>query len=455
MFAFIVFSFLKHHMIASWIVGGILLSCSLFVAVSNFVALVRSLITHKFHSQVPLISPLFGIFGLVLIPWKMPHYLLYLLPILLDCGTIILFISLPRLFGDLFFNLDSVNIKRELRAFMEKKGFVIQDIEVCFLDYPNKDRKLVVNFLPSNDTFSHGIKAVERNVQMIIYFLVRRRFTRNVNWLQIAVNVECDGVCHVLVKYLCDETKIRELERHRSLFSQSIMKMQFGDIISQNLPHGVPITGFPEWGYRICNRTDEGIDVELLRIGESAARFSLRLCETEPVPVERLYDEVVCMEYEIQRKLNAATYTLSERSVTLSERSVVNDEMSNVCDVKEPDVYVLRQIRTCAAEVVGNTFLDWVLPRKNVMQLVDILKREQIRVLSVERFSKNVNNGSWEDDGVVWKTDDMRSPTKQRVDDSVAEVRSAMERESLSNGGDKAYHFVFDCRRLPSTCPIP
>ncbi len=331
---------------------------------------------------------------------------------------------------------------------MRKNGAFIRELQGCFLDYPNKDRKLVVNFLPSNDTFSHGIKAVERDVQMIIHFLVHRRFTRNVNWLQIAVNVECDGVCHVLVKYLCDETKIRELEEHRSLFSQSIMKMQFGDIVSTNLPHCVPIAGFSEWGYRICNRTDQGIDVESYRMGESTARFSVSLCETEPVPVKRLHDEVVRMEYEIQRKLNAVAYTLSERSV-------VKDETSNVCDVKEPDVYVLQHIRTCAATVEGNMFFDWVLPKQHVMQLINILKRERTRVLSVERFSKNENDGSWNDDGVVWKTDDMRSPTKQRVDDCVAEVRSAMEREFLSNGYDKAYHFVFDCRRLPSTCPIP
>ena len=297
-------------------------------------------------------------------------------------------------------------------------------------------------------SFSHGIKAVERNVQMIIYFLVRRRFTRNVNWLQIAVNVECDGVCHVLVKYLCDETKIRELEKHCSLFSQSIMKMKFGDIVSTNLPHDVPITGFSEWGYRICNRTDQGIDVELYRMGESTARFSVGLCETEPVPVKRLHDEVVRMEYEIQRKLNAVAYTLGERPVD-------NDEVSNVCGGKEPNIYVLRHIRTCAVEVVGNMFLDWVLPRQNVMQLVDILKRERIRVLSVQRFSKDENNGTWYDAGIVWKTDDMCSPTKQRIDDSLAEVRSTMECELQANIGDIAYHFVFDCRLLPSICPIP
>ena len=339
-------------------------------------------------------------------------------------------------------------MSKDIVAFMRKHGILIHGLEGCFLDYSNKERKLVVNFLPSDATFSHGIKAIEEDVQMIIHFLVCRRFTRNVNWLQIAVNVECDGVCHVLLKYLCDEIKIRELEKHRSLFSQSILKMQFSDIVSTNLPHGVPITGFSEWSYRVCNRTNKGIDVELCRMGESTARLSLCLCETEPVPVKRLYDEVLHMEYEVQRGLNAVVYALHEQSVA-------NDETSRVYGYKEPNVYVLRHLRVCAVEVVDNMFLDWVLPKQNVMQLVDILKRERIRVLSVQRFSQNKNNGSWHDDGVVWKTDDMCSPTTQRVDDSVAEVQSAMEREFLSNGDDKAYHFVFDCRILPSTCPIP
>ena len=338
------------------------------------------------------------------------------------------------------------DLSERIAAFMRRKGVAIRAVEGGFATLPKEVRMLYVNFLPSDETFSHGIKAVEEDVQMMIYFLVRRRFTRNVNWIQIAVNVECDGVCHVLLKYICDEIKIRELEKHRSPFSQSIMKMQFSDIVSENLPHGVPITGFSEWGYRVCNRTDKGIDVELCRMGEGTARFSLCLCETEPVPVKRLHDEVVHMEYEIQLELNAVVYAVSERFVA-------NDETSKVYGSKEPNLYVLRHLRACAVEVADNMFLDWVLPRQYVMQLVDILKRERIRVLSVQRFSQNKDNGSWHDDGVVWKTDDMCSPTKQRVGDSVAEVQSAMEREFLSNGDDKAYHFVFDCRIPSSTCP--
>ena len=340
------------------------------------------------------------------------------------------------------------DFSKRIAVFMRRKGAAIRAVEGGFATLPKEVRMLHVNFLPSDETFSHGIKAVEEDVQMIIYFLVRRRFTRKVNLLQIAVNVECEGVCHVLLKYICDEIKIRELEKHRSLFSQSIMEMQFSDIVSANLPHGVPMTGFSEWGYRVCNRTGKGIDVELCRMGESTARFLLRLCETEPVPVKRLHDEVVHMEYEIQRGLNAVVYALRERSVA-------DDETAKVYGYKEPNAYVLRYLRAYAVEVVDNVFLDWVLPKQNVMQLVDILKSERIRVLSVGRFFQNKDNGSWYDDGVVWKTDDMCSPTKQRVGDSVAEVRLAMKREFLSNGDDKAYHFVFDCRIPPSTCPIP
>ena len=217
-----------------WITGCMMLLCSLYIIVMNWVMLLSSLTTHRFHSAVPLIGSTSGVIGLLLIPVSMPHYSIYFLPVLIDCGTIMLFFALPLLIKDLFFTPRTLGLKEELLRFMWKKGLAIRKVDGGFFDCPDKSKKLIVNFLPPDETFSHGIKAIEENVKMIVCFLVRRKLTRNVNWLQIAVNVESDGVCHVLVKYLFDETKIRELEKHRSLFSQSIMKMRFGDIISKD-----------------------------------------------------------------------------------------------------------------------------------------------------------------------------------------------------------------------------
>ena len=327
--------------------------------------------------------------------------------------------------------------------FMRINGTPVRRVEGHFLDCPGKGRMLVVNFLPSAYTFSHGIKAVEENVQMILHFLVRKRLTRKINWLQLAVNVEDNGRCHVLTKYYCDENKLRELEKHRSLFSKSIVKMPFGDIVSGSLTQGVPIKGFPEWSYVIGNRRINGIDVNLHRMGESAARFSLSLCDAEPIPVRRLDAEVAQIEYEIQRELNATLYALTGRIAA-------NGDGAKVFGSKEPNGYVLRHLRTFALEAKSATSIDWVLPGQKVMPLIDILKLERIRVLSIQRFSHDESNGTWHEDGVVWKTEDMCSPTKQRVADSLVKVQSTMEHEFMSNDGNDAYHFVFDCRMLRS-----
>ena len=89
--------------IALWIMGGGVLICSFYIIVFNWIMLVSSLTTHRFHSAVPLIGSVSGVIGLLLIPVSMPHYSIYLLPVLLDWGTIVFFISLPRLINDLFF----------------------------------------------------------------------------------------------------------------------------------------------------------------------------------------------------------------------------------------------------------------------------------------------------------------------------------------------------------------
>ena len=82
-----------------------------------------------------------------------------------------------------------INPKKDMleriAAFMRKKGMAVSDIEGGLLDMPKQGRLLIVNFLPSDETFSNGIKAIEENARAVISFLVRGKYTRG------AVRTEC------------------------------------------------------------------------------------------------------------------------------------------------------------------------------------------------------------------------------------------------------------------------
>ena len=45
----------------------------------------------------------------------------------------------------------------KIAAFMRKKGMAIRDIKGGLLDLPLQGRLLIVNILPSDETFSRGI----------------------------------------------------------------------------------------------------------------------------------------------------------------------------------------------------------------------------------------------------------------------------------------------------------
>ena len=85
---------------------------------------------------------------------------------------------------------------------------------------------------------------------------------------------------------------------------------------------------------------------------------------------------------------------------------------------------------------------------QKVASLIEIVKNERIRVLEVKRFAADEYYVRWYEDGLVWKIDDICSPTKGNVATSLQEMTSVMERELAACGNDKAYHLVFDCRRL-------
>lgn len=86
-----------------WIIGIMALGCFILVVFANWMMLVSSVVTHHFHSQVPIVGALLGVVGLAVIPVSLPHYSIYILPILLDCGTVMLLLALPLLIKDMFF----------------------------------------------------------------------------------------------------------------------------------------------------------------------------------------------------------------------------------------------------------------------------------------------------------------------------------------------------------------
>ena len=85
-----------------WIIGIGALGIFVLVVLANWAMLAMSAATHCFHSQVPLVGALSGVAGLALIPVPMPHCSVYLLPIFLDCGTIMLLAALPSLAKAMF-----------------------------------------------------------------------------------------------------------------------------------------------------------------------------------------------------------------------------------------------------------------------------------------------------------------------------------------------------------------
>ena len=338
-----------------------------------------------------------------------------------------------------------INPKKDMleriAAFMRKKGMAVSDIEGGLLDMPMQGRLLIVNFLPSDETFSNGIKAIEENARAVISFLVRGKYTRGADRLQMAVNVKSGDACHVLVKYWCDEAKLRELERCCLPFRNVIVRMSLMDVVSGCSLRGVPIEGFNEWHYTIGRREDGAIESALYRQGECKKRFSFTLPETEPIPVERLREQVSRMEYEIQKSLNGRFYALKE----------VSDVEQSVFDVNAPNLYVLRFIRMFSIATTVEMQVAWLMPMQKVAALSEIVKNERIRVLEVKRFAADEHHIRWYEDGLVWKIDDMCSPTKGNVATSLQEMTSVMERELAACGNDKAYHLVFDCRRLAMT----
>ena len=74
----------------AWVLGVTLLLLSCWVLVCNCHALVTSAFKHQFVSQIPLVGAFFGVVGLLVIPIRLPHPLLYLVPVVLDVGTIML-----------------------------------------------------------------------------------------------------------------------------------------------------------------------------------------------------------------------------------------------------------------------------------------------------------------------------------------------------------------------------
>lgn len=77
-----------------WIIGALLIIIAIWILMLNWISIILSITTRRFHSQVPLVGSLLAILGELIVPMKMPHKILYFLPVLLDSGTIIYVLSL-------------------------------------------------------------------------------------------------------------------------------------------------------------------------------------------------------------------------------------------------------------------------------------------------------------------------------------------------------------------------
>ena len=118
-----------------WIFGIVALGIFILVVFLNWIMLVSSMVTHRFHSQVPLVGALLGIGALALIPVTMPHYSIYFLPILLDCGTVMFLLALPSLIYDMMFASYAVKLEDGFLLFIRKNEILrkisVSDIFQC------------------------------------------------------------------------------------------------------------------------------------------------------------------------------------------------------------------------------------------------------------------------------------------------------------------------------------
>ena len=80
--------------IIHWIIGALLIIIAVWILMLNWISIILSIATRRFHSQVPFVGSLLAILGELIIPIEMPHKILYFLPVLLDSGTIIYVLSL-------------------------------------------------------------------------------------------------------------------------------------------------------------------------------------------------------------------------------------------------------------------------------------------------------------------------------------------------------------------------
>ena len=338
-----------------------------------------------------------------------------------------------------------------LTVFLQRGGVSSLPVEGGFLSMPEHGKVLALNFLPSDDTFSHGIKGVEESVRIIVSFLIRKRYTRCANGMQISVNVKSGNRRCVLVKYWWDETKLRELERRLDGIFVAVKRIPFIDMVTSCSPRGVDVDGFDEWAYLIGRRKPCGLDVRLFRAGDGESRFLLTLNEDQPIPILCLREQVSRMEYDIQRNLNASLYGFNRES----DASAIQPKANIVAAT--PNIYVLQYIRAFAKRLVSDNAVNWLLPMDRAKGFVEILTRERIRPLEVQRFSFEEATDRWRENGVVWRSDDLCNPTKDNVTTALQAMNKAMEIELKPRRGNIAYYFTLDCRALQSTgtCGLP
>lgn len=133
-------------------------------------------------------------------------------------------------------------LQRRLVAFWLKKGFPVESVEAGYLPIPHDGLMLCVNFLPSSRWFDGDMSSTESMVRWLLIFLISRGLTRTLQGFQSAVNIkrQAQNECEILVKYWCDSSKLRELERRRYSLRSPLSRIPFPDMISGHVAHQTP-----------------------------------------------------------------------------------------------------------------------------------------------------------------------------------------------------------------------
>ena len=125
-------------------------------------------------------------------------------------------------------------LPKKLMAFWRSKGCDVESVEAMQMPRHDGAFVLVVNFLPSASSFLAMSFEWEDAVKWLIYFIVKKGYTKGLGGFQACVNFHrvCVNHSEPLVRYVCHSVKLRELERRRHFFFDPLSRKNVSDMIS-------------------------------------------------------------------------------------------------------------------------------------------------------------------------------------------------------------------------------